>query len=78
MKSLLGQIDQKTANIMAIAFVGIHIPMIALVLYGIFNSFTGLGALVVTILLATMISTSVSMYLIFKIVREIGPAGVSA
>lgn len=78
MKSIIAQIDRKTANIMAVAFVGIHVPLVSLILYGIFTSFTGLGTLVLTILIATLFSTVATIYLISKIAGETQPDGVAA
>jgi hypothetical protein len=61
--------DRTCAGIMAVAFVGIHVPIVSLLLFGIVNSFAGLGAILLTTLAATLISTAVSMVLIYRIFR---------
>ncbi|KQB95093.1 hypothetical protein AL073_18240 [Loktanella sp. 1ANDIMAR09] len=78
MKSIIAQIDRRTGNIMAAAFIGIHIPMMSVVLYGIFNTFIGLGPLVLTIIVATMFSTVATILFIFRIFREIETEGAAA
>jgi len=72
MKSYFQSLDQTCAKIMAIAFVGIHIPMVAMVLYGIMNGFSGLGALIGTILVATLVSTAGSLAFIQSLYSKTG------
>ena len=67
MKSLVQQIDQTCARIMVVAFVGIHVPMVSVVLFGLVNSFAGLWPIVLTVLAATLISTLASIAIIFRI-----------
>lgn len=78
MKSILQQIDRTCAKIMAVAFVGIHVPMVALILFGIFNGFAGLGTLILAILVATLVSTLGSIAIIYSIYRETNTAAVAA
>jgi hypothetical protein len=70
MKSLTQQIDRTCATIMAIAFVGIHVPMISIILFGILNGFNGLWPIIVTVLVATLASTLASLAIIFRITRR--------
>jgi multidrug efflux pump subunit AcrB len=64
-KKFFQDMDRTCANLMAVTFVGIHVPMISLVLYGIMNGFTGLFTILVTLVVATGLSTAVSLTIIY-------------
>jgi uncharacterized membrane protein len=70
MKSIVGQIDRTCASIMAVAFIGIHVPMVSLLLFGIWNGFTGLMPILVTVLVATLVSTLGSIAVLYRITRS--------
>lgn len=67
MITALRRIDKLTFQLMAVAFVGIHIPLTALVVYGLINGFAGLIAVLLIALGATLASTAVSLAVIVKL-----------
>ena len=67
MLTALRQIDKLTFQLMAVAFVGIHIPLTALVIYGLVNGFAGLVGVLLIALGATLVSTAVSLAVIVKL-----------
>lgn len=67
MLAALRQIDKLTFQLMAVAFVGIHIPLTALVIYGLVNGFAGLVGVLLITLGATLVSTAVSLAVIVKL-----------
>lgn len=74
MITTLRRIDKLTFQLMAVAFVGIHIPLTALVVYGLINGFAGLIAVLLIALGATLVSTAVSLAVIVKL-RMGSPVG---
>lgn len=60
-------IDKVTFQLMAVAFVGIHIPLTALVVYGIINGFQGLAPILLIALAATLASTCVTLVVVYKL-----------
>jgi hypothetical protein len=72
MRTFVGQIDRTCASIMAVAFVGIHVPLVSLLLFGIVNSFAGLLPILMTVLVATLVSTLASVAILFRIARPQG------
>jgi len=65
------KLKSTTWQLMAVTFVGIHVPMVALILHGIVNSFTGLLWVFLTILAATMVSTGVSLFVVYRTMAAI-------
>jgi hypothetical protein len=63
----LRRIDKLTFQLMVVAFVGIHIPLTALVVYRLINGFAGLIAVLLIALGATLVSTAVSLAVIVKL-----------
>lgn len=67
MQSLIQGIDKVTFQLMAVAFVGIHVPLTVLVVYGIIVGFQGLVTILLLALAATLVSTLVSLVVVYRI-----------
>ncbi len=67
MQSLIQGIDKVTFQLMAVAFVGIHVPLTVLVVYGIIVGFQGLVTVLLLALAATLVSTLVSLVVVYRI-----------
>ncbi|MCI5041345.1 MAG: hypothetical protein MRY81_16885 [Donghicola eburneus] len=67
MQSLIQGIDRVTFQLMAVAFVGIHVPLTVLVVYGIIVGFQGLVTVLLLALAATLVSTLVSLVFVYRI-----------
>lgn len=68
------RLNPATMQLMAMAFIGIHVPLVALILFGIFTGFAGLWMILLTVLGATLVSTAVTLALIWR-VMTVAPAG---
>ncbi|PRY88248.1 hypothetical protein [Donghicola tyrosinivorans] len=79
MLTALRRIDKLTFQLMTVAFVGIHIPLTALVVYGLINGFAGLITVLLIALAATLVSTAVSLAVIVKLrtVSSVGPEAIA-
>jgi hypothetical protein len=69
MKSFIGRIDRTCGSILAVAFVGIHVPLASLLLFGIVNGFAGLVPILLTVLVATLVSTLGSVAMLLRITK---------
>ncbi|NVO24597.1 hypothetical protein HJ526_15455 [Donghicola sp. C2-DW-16] len=67
MQSLLQGMDKVTFQLMAVAFVGIHVPLSVLVVYGIVVGFQGLVGILLLVLAATLVSTLVSLVVVYRL-----------
>lgn len=67
MQSLIQGIDKVTFQLMAVAFVGIHVPLSVLVVYGSIVGFQGLVTILLLALAATVVSTLVSLIFVYRI-----------
>lgn len=67
MQSLLQGMDKVTFQLMAVAFVGIHVPLSVLVVYGIVVGFQGLVGILLLVLAATLVSTLVSLVIVYRL-----------
>ncbi len=67
MQSLIQGIDKVTFQLMAVAFVGIHVPLSALVVYGIIVGFQGLVSILLLVLVATLVSTLITLVVVYRL-----------
>jgi len=72
MHAMNAKLKSTTWQLMAITFLGIHVPMVGLILHGLVNSFAGMMWILLTVLVATMVSTGVSLLLVYKIMSAVG------
>ncbi|MEY8882160.1 hypothetical protein [Donghicola sp. XS_ASV15] len=67
MQSLIQGIDKVTFQLMAVAFVGIHVPLSVLVVYGIIVGFQGLVSILLLVLVATLVSTLITLVVVYRL-----------
>ena len=76
------RLKSTTWQLMVVTFLGIHVPLFALILHGLVNSFSGLLWIFLTVLVATLLSTVVSLVVVYRVMavidREVGSAPEAA
>lgn len=72
------KLKSTTWQLMAVTFVGIHVPLVALIIHGLVSSFAGLLWIFMTVLVATLLSTIVSLGVVYRVMTSIESSGITS
>ena len=71
-----GKLNPKALQLMALTFVAIHVPMVSLIFFGLISGFAGMLTIFLTVLVATMVSTAVTLYVMYRVFRAASAAQI--
>ncbi len=71
MQDIIRNLDRNATYLLATVFIGIHVPLVAIILYGIVSGFVGIGTLFLVVLLATLASTAISLTVCYGLIKSV-------